>query len=168
MANRWWSRSQPNELKSLPWLAPNVIEFLDKLLKPEWWVLEHGSGGSTLWLAERVKQVVSVEANEEWLQKIQSQGLKNVKLLHADYPKVKFSRKFDLLLIDGEPIETRTAWLKTVEKFVKVGDWVVLDNANRPEYAVERERLTGKAELVKRFDNNEPGTLYLVTEFWKL
>jgi hypothetical protein len=48
------------------------------------------------------------------------------------------------------------------------GGWVVLDNANRPEYEYERSLLPGWAKLAMRFDNNIAISHYFVTEFWQL
>jgi hypothetical protein len=51
---------------------------------------------------------------------------------------------------------------------VKPGGWVVLDNANRPEYAAERAELEKRTVEYQRFNSNEGGTLYLVTEFFRM
>ena len=51
----WFSPSRPNNVKPIPWLPPAAVNYLDQLLSPEMRVLEYGAGGSTLWLAERVK-----------------------------------------------------------------------------------------------------------------
>jgi hypothetical protein len=47
-----------------PWMNFRVIQWLDAYLKPEMQVFEYGSGGSTLFLAAQVAQVVSVEHDE--------------------------------------------------------------------------------------------------------
>jgi hypothetical protein len=44
-----------------PWVNFRAIEWLDSYLQPSMCVFEYGSGGSTLFLAERVAHVVSVE-----------------------------------------------------------------------------------------------------------
>jgi predicted O-methyltransferase YrrM len=78
------------------------------------------------------------------------------------------AQQFDLLLIDGEPVEDRAEWLKAAPTTVKPGGWVVLDNANRPEYEKERKHLQTYAAEFETFNGNEGGTLYLVTEFYKM
>ncbi|MHB1213712.1 MAG: methyltransferase domain-containing protein [Thiobacillus sp.] len=64
-----------------PWMNFRVIEWLESYLKPDMRVFEYGSGGSTLFLAERVAQVVSVEHDEgffEFLAKqLQQEGVSN-------------------------------------------------------------------------------------------
>jgi predicted O-methyltransferase YrrM len=166
----WWQRSPAAELQALPWLALPVIEFLEALLLPEFKVLEHGAGGSTLWLAARVVEVYSVESKAEWIEEIQGRAPENVRLVHWDQPKLPRlpARRFDLLLIDGEPVDDRALYLDAASRLVKPGGFVVLDNANRPEYQQERLSLMERAELLQSFDNNTGGTFYLVTDFYKL
>ena len=64
-----------------PWMNFRVIEWLESYLKPEMRVFEYGSGGSTLFLAERVAHVVSVEHDEGFYafmsKKLQHQGGSN-------------------------------------------------------------------------------------------
>lgn len=161
----WWKPSKPEEIKSMPWLAPRVVEYLESILRPEFTVIEHGSGGSTLWFAERVQNVTVYENNLEWA--IAVDGEKdNIYVRYNDVPYSKH-RFYDLLFIDGEPVADRAKWIASAPDFVKPGGWVVLDNANRPEYAKERKGLQDIAESYKTFDCNE-STAYLVTEFYKM
>jgi predicted O-methyltransferase YrrM len=51
---------------TLPWVPYNVIHALSTYIRPDWRVLEYGSGMSTLWLAERVAYVHSIELNTAW------------------------------------------------------------------------------------------------------
>jgi hypothetical protein len=159
-------------LQPLPWLAPDVIEYLESLLTPDMRVIEHGSGGSTLWFAARVKSVTSIEASAGWRPIITERAPTNAIIIDGsgpgNAPRRSGHSKYDLLLIDGEPLEVRADWLDEAAKLVTPGGWVVLDNANRPEYAYSRSAFAERAELVRRFDGNVPGSLYLVTEFFRL
>jgi predicted O-methyltransferase YrrM len=132
-------------------------------------VIEHGSGGSTLWFAARVKSVTSIEASAGWRPIITERAPANTRIINGSSPgdAPRGGRKYDLLLIDGEPLEARAGWLDEAHKLVKPGGWVVLDNANRPEYAYNRAAFAARALPVRRFDGNVPGSLYLVTEFYK-
>lgn len=49
-----------------PWITFSAIEFLEKHLSKNMKVFEYGLGGSTLFFAKRVEQVVSVEHEPEW------------------------------------------------------------------------------------------------------
>lgn len=51
---------------TLPWVPYSVIRALSAHIRPDWRVLEYGSGMSTLWLVERVAYVHSIELNPEW------------------------------------------------------------------------------------------------------
>jgi predicted O-methyltransferase YrrM len=150
----------------IPWLSPDAVTFLASILEPDYSVIEHGSGGSTLWFAQRVKKVRAVENDPDWQGIVKSKAPANVSFTG------RRGKDYDLLLIDGEPVETRRKWLTDAPLIVRRGGWVVLDNANRPEYAAEREGLRQFAELVKTVDgniwNNYIHTSYLVTDFWRL
>jgi len=169
MIKKWYHPSKPGELQAIPWLAPKVIAYLEKLMQPDWEIIEHGSGGSTLWFAERVRWVAAYEGNSEWREVVKGKldGRDNFYLY--TYPPIPSLHKgFDLLLIDGEPVEHRRRWIQAAPQIVKPGGWVVLDNANRPEYAKERKHLQTHATEIATFECNEGGTEYLVTEFYKM
>ena len=161
----WWRPSKPNEIQPTPWLHPEVIRYLERLLHPDWAVIEHGSGGPTLWLAERVKQVTAFESDPDWLAQVAKHAPRNV----AVYPPTAtVPQTCDLLLIDGEPVETRAKWIEQSVNIVKPGGWVVLDNCNRREYEVERLALQQYAEFHVYFHCSRGGQKYLNTEFYKL
>lgn len=66
----------------IPWLVFSSISFLDKWLNKEMRVFEYGSGGSTLYFAQRVQQVISIDHNSEWYEfakkAIHSSGFTNI------------------------------------------------------------------------------------------
>ena len=55
-----------------PWITIPARHFLQKTLTPDFRVLEFGAGGSTLFFAKRVKELVTVEHQPEWLQRTAS------------------------------------------------------------------------------------------------
>jgi predicted O-methyltransferase YrrM len=65
-----WSKSLlpgSNSLKDeQPWITYEVIDFLKMNLSNEDIVFEYGGGGSTLFFVKHVKEVITVEHNEEW------------------------------------------------------------------------------------------------------
>ena len=140
--NGWHKRSTPQQIKPLPWLAVDAIAYFESLLNSEMVVLEHGGGGSTLWLASRVKEVITVENNSEWYDVIAKQAPSNVTLC-IDFDT---DEKLDLMFVDGEPVQARGHWLDRAPKLVKSGGYVVIDNANRPEYAGARAQFAKHAE----------------------
>ena len=56
----------------LPWLVPGAIRALDAILTPEDSVLELGSGGSTLFFADRCMRVVTFELDPTWAKIVQA------------------------------------------------------------------------------------------------
>ncbi len=61
------------EIEKIPWLTYKTIRWLKKNINKDMIVFEYGSGGSTLFFAERVKKIFSVEHNRnfyEYLSKI--------------------------------------------------------------------------------------------------
>lgn len=170
---KWWQPSPKSAaLKPVPWLAPAVIAYLEGIVQPDFEVLEHGSGGSTLWFAAKCRHVTAYENDPDWQKVVKDHAPENVgvfsDILTPPKPDEAFEKFFDLLLIDGIPVEKRRQWLTAAPQLVKPGGWIVLDNANRPEYAAEREALKQHADLVQSFDSNEGGTLYLVTDFYRV
>lgn len=163
---QWWKPRQAKEIEAKPWLSPKAIEFFGSILAPEYDVLEFGAGGSTLWLSQRVATVDSYEPIREWREEVQKRAGDNVTFLpDADFRMIQ---AYDVIFIDGEPVFERGAWLLHAPKMAKPRGWIILDNANRPEYIEERAILADVADLVFTANGNEGGTRYLLTEFWRL
>lgn len=161
----WYAPRSPDEIISVPWLHADAVDYMDTLLQPDWRVLEHGGGGSTLWFAELVKDVVTIEHDLYWRLKLRDIAPGNVTLLER-VPENAPEEGFDLFMIDGER-EMRGSCIIRARLYVRPGGWVVLDNANRPEYEAERRTLFDWCKLKARFDNNIPRSKYFVTEFWQ-
>lgn len=157
----WWQPS--NKMTDTPWISPEATRFLESLLSSDMTVCEFGGGGSTIWLSKRVKDVVTFENNPKWAKYIRDMKLDNVTVLENG---MALNDSCDLLFIDGMPVELKKDWIKESINIVKKGGFIVLDNANRPEYTQEREYLLQNAVLLNRVDGNENWTLYLVTEFY--
>lgn len=162
----WHAPTVPARMKPRPWLSDEATVFFDSILKPEFTVMEHGGGGSTLWLAERVKHVTTIEHDLNWYVVLEKRKPANVTLVMGQ--GVLYIAPVDVLFIDGEPVENRAEWILAAQRLVKPGGYVVLDNANRPEYAEAREQMRRTFTEVKRVDGNKGGFLYLVTEFYRL
>lgn len=114
-------------------------------------VFEYGSGASTVWLAQRCGEIVTVEHDKEWLDKFQRQtkGHDNVSLLHrpidngpGKYVNAinEFDGKFDVIVIDGRH---RSACLETAASRLSANGIVVFDDSGRSRYrdAIEKSAL---------------------------
>ncbi len=128
-----------------PWLPEEAIEFMDSILNKSSWVIEHGSGFSTVWLAKKVDYLVSFESDPKWYTKIGSilykeNLLDHTVLIHATNIAEKGAllprnaprgAVYDLLFIDGRG---RLRMWEDHKRSIKPGGWVCFDDAERPKY----------------------------------
>lgn len=128
-------------LAEVPWYAKGTMEFLEMFIKPEMTALETGMGGSTIWLAQRVKYLISFENNFEWFEKvseeIRSRNIDNVKLVYdEEYPQCGIPEKeddFDLVFVDGRG---RNNTMRSMIDRINPGGLLLLDNSQRSKYAM--------------------------------
>lgn len=85
-----WSHYLKSKIKNnktpledgIPWIGFGAIDFLNKHLSEKDVVFEYGAGGSTIFFAKRVKQVISVEHDMAWYDsvvlKLNNEALSNV------------------------------------------------------------------------------------------
>jgi predicted O-methyltransferase YrrM len=59
------------------------VNFLESRLQRAHRVLEFGSGYSTLWLAQRVREVIALEDNERWVALVARQLPPNARVIHV-------------------------------------------------------------------------------------
>jgi len=132
-----------------PWLTVDAVKFIEDNFDPTDTVFEWGSGGSTLWFAERVKHVTSVEHDIDWYMKLVSDIPSNMRLIYAppdgEYQEGHEGTKgktfktyasvidpvgpFDWVMIDGR---ARVACARhAINKFRR---FLVLDDAHRDRY----------------------------------
>lgn len=129
-----------------PWLTQQANSLLSTLLKPTDVGFEWGSGGSTLWFAQRIKHLTSVEHDELWYKKVSSK-LKASNISNVDYLLRKvaegqekpeessyvqvvniFSKDtLDFVLIDGL---YRDVCANMVLERIRPGGIMIIDNAN--------------------------------------
>jgi hypothetical protein len=57
----------------LPWLAYDAIDHIETILQPYFVGLEYGCGGSTLWFAQRIARITSVEHDGEWWARVSAE-----------------------------------------------------------------------------------------------
>lgn len=61
----WYQKRHPNH----PWLTPQAIAIMQCWLKSTDKGIEWGTGRSTVWFAERIEQIVSIEHDPVWYEK---------------------------------------------------------------------------------------------------
>lgn len=124
----------------IPWITYPSLHFLTDRVTPDFTVFEYGCGGSTLWWALRVKEVFSVEHDNEWYQNIKSKIPDNVSLFYAPLePDGEYSKKviqtgklFDVIVIDGRD---RVNCAKNSLSALKPEGLILWDNSNRDKYS---------------------------------
>ena len=127
----------PTGLRNAPWLTEGAIRFLESFLKPEMRVLEFGAGASTLWLADRVAEVVSVEGAKPWhdLLTEECKSRPNVRLIFCERyngPQREYpDGYFDLVLVDGR---NRARCFADSDRVLRSGGVMMLDNSERKKY----------------------------------
>jgi predicted O-methyltransferase YrrM len=139
-----------------PYLAPATVRILERKLDEDSRVFEWGSGASTLWFAERVGFIASVEHDRDWYQQgleaLEQRGLTNTELHFV--PPVETSGpagsdtmldygeyvaaiddyedgSFDCILVDGR---SRNACVqRAIPKLAESG-LLILDDSHRTRY----------------------------------
>lgn len=172
----WWKHLRPGRNSvsdQMPWMAFGAIEYLDRLARPDMCVFEYGSGGSTLFWAARVRQVISVEHDKAWFEKLQEQllkrGIKNV-----EYQYIAAGDKGKAGGYPGNPADylsadqhyagkTFEAYVKSIDQYPdEYFDLVVIDGRARPScilHAVSKIKKNGYLVV----DNSERG--YYLSSF---
>jgi hypothetical protein len=146
-----------------PWLAYPAVDYLKRVVAGRR-VFEFGSGMSTLWFAERCKEIVSVESNPVWHQSVSKMttGLRNVRLILAG-SKEEYLRaletgdRFDLILVDGLH---REECVDLTRPHLTENGILIVDNTDIIPGMPERiKRLFGDSEITA-FRGWAPGILH--------
>jgi hypothetical protein len=145
-----------------PWMSFAAIEWLDANVSASASVFEYGSGGTTLFLADRAGSVHSVEHDPDWARQtraaLDTAGHSGVRyeLIEAEpgaalgyestdesFTGMNFrryvdalaghpDRTLDLVIVDGR---ARVACIRTALPKLREGGHLMLDNSERSEYA---------------------------------
>ena len=153
----WVFKPKPRPLaEGKPWMCRPAVDQLDKLVVPGMRILEWGSGGSTVFFAERGAHVICIEHDPSWAKLVQSELARRklgaqVKIhqldLAADYVDVvdQLAGSFDLVIVDGR---RRVECVGKAHHRVVSGGWLVLDDSDRQAYSPAVEQLSGWRMLV--------------------
>ena len=127
-------------------------------------ILEFGSGNSTIFLAERVKKVTSLEHSKEWYQKISGKVSANVESILTspfsaqDYlqPLIE-ETKFDVIIVDGL---FRNECIKASLKHLSEVGIIILDDSERTDYAEGISSLIKNGFRQINFSGIAPGIFF--------
>lgn len=143
-----------------PWITFGAQRFLDRAVSIKSRVFEYGTGGSTRFFARRVQQVVSVEHDPAWFDKVRYVVIPyhNVDMILCEPTEPAEERygssdpayagksfrdyvhaidqfpdgRFDVVVVDGR--SRVDAFIHAMPK-VKPGGYIVLDDSERATYA---------------------------------
>lgn len=126
------------EGRPLPWYTYSAIHFLQQRLRAGMSVFEYGCGNSTLWYAQRVARVDSVDNDPVWAERINALCPDNAGVFCASgtgEPYVQHvgasGRRYDLVAIDGR---NRVACAGCAVKHLTPQGVIVFDDAQRERY----------------------------------
>jgi len=125
--------------EAIPWFTYPSIEFLKDRLNKNLSVLEYGSGNSSIWFADRVGTITSIEHDKKWFNKIKSVLPNNAKIiLNNPLNKLEYHQiiktlpnKYNIIVVDAID---RVNCLKTAVEYLTENGVIILDNSNREEY----------------------------------
>lgn len=161
-------RKTTGHIPRVPWIPFTARRALLEVITPEFFVWEIGAGFSTLWLSDRVKKVVSIEAAQDWYDRLREiiarEQIKNVDLRYewvadrmADFSELP-DGTLDLLFVDGGP---RGHCLENGFQKVRPGGYIYLDNWDTKifwDHAVDfPERNAAQLAEVRSFVDYVPG-----------
>ena len=123
----------------IPWFTYPSINFFTNRLNKNLNVFEFGSGNSSLFFAERVKSLISVEHNNQWFEKIKNFLPYNSKLSYVDSntpaqylePLKVSNDKFDIIIVDG--LYRNECLIESINYLTDEG-LIVLDDSERVIY----------------------------------
>jgi hypothetical protein len=123
-----------------PWMNHAAIALLEERLASDFDVFEWGSGYSTLFFAQRVRRVTSVEYDKAWHERVSRQAPANVRVLYreqdtdGDYCRAILaeSGRYDVVVVDGRDRVNciRHGLSRLTDRGV-----LLLDDAQRERYA---------------------------------
>ncbi len=151
-----------NNGEFLPWMNYSAVDFLKERLDNEMRVFEYGSGASTMFFAERCKEVISIEYDRNWYDKISCElrDFDNAEVRYYqpddDYPRAvdDFGNdKFDLIIVDGRK-RVKSA-LAAYDKLSDSGV-LLLDDSFRDFYSEAIEFYHGKGFKSLKFKGIKP------------
>lgn len=153
------------DLKPIPWFTYSAIEFISDRLNKKLNVFEFGSGNSTLFFAERVSQIISVEHNRDWYENISKECPANSKIVITDSkysdeyikPLPMSNQNYDIIVVDGI---NRNECLVESAKHLSESGVIILDDSERDEYLDGIKHLLKNGFRQINFSGIAPGVFF--------
>lgn len=160
-----------------PWVTYRAVDFMEKVIGKDSLVFEYGSGGSTLYFAQKAKHLTSIEHHKEWY-KIVDDVINQRNIVNCEYilrepeprsgheyfrsttdTKMAFKKyvtsinkfednHFDFVSVDGR---ARVQCVLEAIPKIKNGGYLMLDNSDRKDYFEAEMILRRMGSIEHRF-----------------
>lgn len=158
----------------LPWMNYHIIQFLEDRLTDDLSLFEYGSGNSTCFYASYVKDVISLEMDEEWYSIVKETMPENVSLILFDESRdgrytecaAKQGKKFDVIVVDAA--ERNECAMKAPDALSHKGI-IILDDSFREFHAECIDYLLNHGFRKLDFEGIKPNSIraYRSTIFYR-
>lgn len=153
-----WQHRDPVTGLVFPWYTK---PFLDELVTWELGdktVLELGGGASTLWWNKKAGEVLTIESSRQWAEAIAAKGprvvIAEIKQHYIQWAS-GVPNCYDIIIIDGEPIQWRDACVQPALDCLKTSGKLIIDNWMQPSVGWM------PSEETQRIVTALPHTIYL-------
>jgi predicted O-methyltransferase YrrM len=155
-----WQHRDPSTGLVLPWYTKYFLDELATWDLSDKVVFEYGAGASTVWWAKKARKVYGVESNVDYHAAVTGIlghtaviMLPNVNDRETYVNAIKYSsEQFDIIIIDGEPIEWRDDCVQPALNCLKPGGKLIIDNWDQPSVWVPsdetREMITALPHVI--------------------
>ncbi|GEM_PF-2534131 len=133
------SKPVNQETQPIPWYTYPAIEFIEDKIDNNFRIFEYGSGNSSLWWAQRVAKVISIESDGNWFEYIKGNMPSNVEinLIEDDFKYASSINSyedhyFDVIIVDGI---NRNQCAEFALSKVKDQGFIIFDNTDDHRYA---------------------------------
>ena len=164
--NTWQNKSPLDENGNpIPWVTYSFIDFIKGRIKKDHRVFEFGSGNSTFFYAKHAGNVVSVEHDQDWFNKISAKKPANSQMVFcklepdAEYCRTPLSSdlKFNVIIVDGRD---RVNCCMHAMNALTADGVIVLDDSEREFYLPAIHSLTNQGFKHLSFSGISPGLFY--------
>jgi len=119
-----------------PWLTIESIQFLESIINDSFRIFECGCGGSTVFYSKRCRDVLALDSNEYWVDKLKNLRLQNSTVVHLNtndeflkYINCLQDNFYDIVSIDSDPGKTNRLLLANASlSKIKNFGYLILDN----------------------------------------
>ncbi len=140
-ATNEWQHRDPEMGLVFPWYTKSFLDELVTWDLKDKVVFEYGAGASTLWWAKKAFKVYSVDSSSEWIIAVKRELIKSWTpgWFKFDGEKETYTNsirdcdiKYDIIIIDGEPIQWRDDCVKPALDYLVPGGKLIIDNWLQP------------------------------------